>query len=38
MNHFQAEMLVDNFDYIVCADVLEHLMKPEYAVSQLKNC
>lgn len=36
MNHFQAEMLADNFDYIVCADVLEHLMKPEYAVSQLK--
>ena len=38
LNNFTEKDLPNEFDYVICADVLEHLISPEQAAAKLKNC
>ena len=37
LNDFQIDDVSEKFDYVVCADVLEHLMNPDDVVAKLKS-
>ena len=38
LNNFTEKDLPNEFDYVICADVLEHLISPEQAAGKLETC